>query len=165
MASGILVCIAPVSIIFLVLSTSNFPYVLQENLESGKKNLLLRSEILVFGIRNTTQRISGIPRTIGNRNPSCTYIETESTAGSPELQDFLGFLTWDDKIHTVFLCLVHAAGLLPSSSYLRGFSWEPVNGSNDFHVNWGGGFKIILPLTDNLGGNQSEFRITFTVER
>ena len=31
--------------------------------------------------------------TIGNRNPSCTniYIETESTAGSPKLQDFLGF--------------------------------------------------------------------------
>ena len=39
MASGILVCIAPVSIIFLVLSTSNFPYVLQENLESGKKKI------------------------------------------------------------------------------------------------------------------------------
>ena len=47
----------------------------------------------------------------------------------------LDSLTWDDKIHTVFLCIVHAAGLLPSSSYLRGFSWEPVNESNDFHVN------------------------------
>ena len=121
MASGILVCIAPVSIIFLVLSILNFPYVLQENPESGKKNLLVESGILVFGIRNTAQRISGIPRTIGNRNPSCTNIETESTAGSPELQDFLGFPNMGQKIHTVFLCLVHAAGLLPRSSYLRGF--------------------------------------------
>ena len=44
MASGILVCIAPVGIIFLVLSILNFPYVLQGNLESGKKNYLWNQE-------------------------------------------------------------------------------------------------------------------------
>ena len=134
MASGILVCIAPVSIIFLVLSISNFPYVLQENRESGKKNVLLGSGILVFGIRNTTQRISGIPRTIGNRNPSCTYIETESTAGSPELQDSLGFPNMRrDKIHSIFMsCPCSTQVFFPVVLILRGF---PGSESNDPHVN------------------------------
>ena len=121
MASGILVCIAPVNIIFIVLSISNFPYVLQANPESGKKKICLcnqeswslESEIQLKESRESHEQLeTGVQVALTQKRNPRRAVQNSKT--------FLDSLTCGDKSHTESLCLVHAAGLLASCFYFVG---------------------------------------------